>query len=177
MNKNVRMLGYLFLVLLLSACGVLAQTHDMSAMKATQPEMVDGSLHPELIADTLAFRMWMEHGAKTINDGRPRHMDAWFDRTGVGEIDKRQLIAIVQAFDAEEQPIIKTFNDYVTPLDQAGTAVPPAVVTKFYNDLAALTVKYRARVQTVLTQDGGAKFEAHVNNEFKREIKAPKGAI
>ena len=146
--------------LLSSLCsGLYAQTHDMSTM-VTQPTMVDGSKHPELISDSFAYRNWFELAARSLSD--PRHQDAVFNTTGLSKVDQAKLLQAVIWFKGEERDLADTYNAQAEAADSSSRPIDPAVVAQFWSDMIGLVERTKSMINHNLSAPGVTQLQNHI---------------
>lgn len=169
MNKIV--IAVMFLLASFAPRVMLAQ---MSS--SADPNLIDGSVHPEAIADTFAYRSFFELAAHST--ARPKAQDAVFNSTGLNTADQAQLLTAIVSFRSAEVILIQNYNAAVAAADAASPGQPPAsaVTVKFWKDMVELVNSTRATLNSTLSVDGVTQLNTHVQN-LKKGMHVSAGAV
>jgi hypothetical protein len=89
-----------------------------------QPAMVDGSVHPELIPDLTAYRLWLVSVSRGSNptENEVKHQSAQIARVRIGDEDRKTLISTLTTFRLQYQNLIQSFNAEATAAWAKGDA-------------------------------------------------------
>ena len=130
---------------------------------------IDGSGNPELIPDATAYRLFFVVASTMPN---PRAEEYARQRAHVGKIhlredDNQQLIPVLNSFRVQYADLIKRYNAIAEAAALKGN-VPDNSWVLTQRD--ALVQNTREQLNRVLTQDGAARLQEHIQRE-KRGIK------
>lgn len=149
------------LVLSVFALGAWAQNppphHQVAA-----PNVVDGGVHPELIPDSVAYRLYLVAVSTSQN---PTEVDqqsqrAHVMRTGLVETDRQMLTSILSDFRVKYDALVKEYNDSA----KADATSDVHGLLKKIDDLVQST---RNSISVRLSSQGAAKLHAFVVSEKK----------
>lgn len=147
MNKTVQQLVVLVVVVL----GALT----LSYAQQSATTIIDGSVNPELIPDTLAYRLYFLAVTSLPPDiGR-------YAMPLATATDLQAATTAIVAFRTAYDSLSNNYNQQV----QAGSNPDPNF---FASQRDALVASTRAALQKTLSVDGMQKFDAHVQGEKKR---------
>jgi hypothetical protein len=162
-------------LLLLSVCAFGTWAHDPVARQhsETAADTIDGSKNPELIPDSLAFRLYfiaLSENDSTLTESTERQK-AFFATAGLNAADTEVAASILRAFKKRLDAMTETYNTSVLSTNDS-TA-----------DRRLFAAKREALVETtrnefsIMLSTGGAKhLNDHVQGE-KQKIKASKSEI
>jgi hypothetical protein len=151
-------------VLLLWAGAANAQ--QMQQMNHQQSAVIDGAVHPELISDLTAYRLWFLAVGRGPNPtaAEVKHQAAQLKRTLLSAEDQQALIPVLTTLKVQYQSLIQTFNE----------GAKAALAQNENPDYAALVLQRDQLVQTtrdslggLLTPTGLALLDAHIQSEKK----------
>jgi hypothetical protein len=138
--------------------------------------MIDGAEHPELIPDSVAYRMWFSLIGHRLDDAKnPDHVHDFMRLIGLDEVDEATLRGIVLTWHQQEKDLVNTYNATVNEASRAGNATYPIQI-KFAHDQADLALATAKIAKEQLSPEGAKKFEAYIQG-FKGGISMNKGVI
>lgn len=127
------------------------QTHDHAA---SDTSVIDGSLHPELIPDLVAFRTWL-----LLKSTHPERLAD----LGVTQSDGVQLEGLVKSFRLQYDNLVQRHNDAAN----AGRSPSLALLRQQIDDLVE---SMRHEIQKTLSAAGAALVESQVQ-DHKRHVR------
>jgi hypothetical protein len=137
-----------------------------------QPDLIDGSKHPELIPDLVAYRLFFlvasEPAQATAEQKARQH--AQLLTAGLKGDDLQHASSVLATFKAEYSDLVTRYNQSVDAANRAGR---PPDLQKFLSDQDALVQATREALAGALTPAGMAQFDAHVQHE-KRNMRVAK---
>ena len=145
-----------------------AQTQMSDGMSQATTSVIDGAVHPELIPDVTAYRMWLMVVSRSPNSTNDQSKLQHLQLAGAGlqDADESTLVAILADFNVQYNALIQSYNAAATA---AGSGGQP--------DVAALTLQRDTlvqsthdRIKVALAADAWARVDALVQNE-KRHMK------
>jgi hypothetical protein len=152
-----------FTILLLSVfpLGTWAQ-NSPPAHQHVQPVMIDGSVHPELIPDSIAYRLYLVAVSTRPN---PNEAEQALQRvhvmsTGLVDTDQQTFISILSDFKVKYDALVADYNASA----KADTTTDVHTLLKKIDDLVQLT---RDTISVRLSPQGAAKLHAFVLSEKK----------
>jgi hypothetical protein len=180
MKKNVRMLGYLF-VLVLFLFGSVAQAQMATSTDVT---LVDGSVSPAGILDTNAYRTFYYmvndlyvSGTKTNDYGG---LNGILASTGLTSSGQKVLQQAALNFVAQDAVIVSTANSAVNTALASG---PKAVVSDVQihaqkdSDRVGLHNNTMSNLKLNLSTVDLTQLDTFIQTIFKLSMRAPKGQI
>ena len=137
---------------------------------SSQPaDMIDGSQHPELIPDAVAYRLYFVTVSETSNASRAAQQRqlAYLSEVGLKDNDLQWTISILEKFKKKYNDLVAEYNESAVAAEKEG-GTPDYQNFVFQRDeLVRVT---REDLRSFLTADGIASLDAHVSNE-KRHMK------
>lgn len=165
---------YAFLVALAAACvWVSTQSHRVAAapmpaaqstsssMNMNSTNMIDGSVHPELIPDSTAYRLWLVT-VSNAPSGSPRQL-AHLRAAGLSDTDMVVASNILSNFKAQYAQLVADYN--------AGATANPDTdygLASFLANRATLVQNVRDNLKASLTADGMTHLDTHIQSEKSR---------
>jgi len=153
------------LVLSLFALGAWAQNSPPHQHAAAAADVIDGSLHPELIPDSIAFRLYLialSEKDTTLTEPS-EHQKVILGVAGLDDADIKVAAGILRTFRQRLDAITETYNKAVISTNDSSS------------DRALFVSKREALVQTArdaftasLSSRGAAFLNTHVKNEKAR---------
>jgi hypothetical protein len=153
------------LVLSVFALGAWAQNspphHQLAA-----PNMVDGAAHPELIPDSVAYRLYLVAISTSQNptEADQQRQRVHVTRTGLADTDQQIFIAILSDFRSKYDALVAEYND----------SAKAAVARNETSDVHSLLKKLDDLVQSArdtigarLSSRGAARLHSFVVSEKK----------
>lgn len=136
---------------------------------ASPPKIIDGSVHPELIPDVVAYRLFL----LTISTSRnPTAKELARQRSHLGMVhlgpqDLLHIIPVLRDFRSQYDSLISDYNQSASEALQHGKQPD---VEAFLQRRDALVQKSRGELKLALTPDGAARLDAYVQIQ-KRMMK------
>lgn len=153
----------------------LAQQISHTHVSRGLDSMIDGSVHPELIPDSTAYRLYFIVASEmpdAIGEQRTRQL-AHLGRVGLQANDLQRLITTLETFKLQYADLIAAYNAEAEALTAAGSKPD---IDKFLLQRDGLVEATRDRVKRSLTKKGMALLDAHVQKEkSKMKVAAREG--
>lgn len=129
--------------------------------------VVDGKVHPELISDLTAYRLWLVAVSKppVPTDEQKKRQRIQLARIELQETDQTSLIAILADFNAQYQTLIQNYNANATA-ELAHGEKPDVASMRLQRDLLVQSV--HDRMKATLRSDVWSRVDAHVQREKQR---------
>jgi len=137
--------------------------------------VIDGSVHPELIPDLTAYRLWfvtVSHGPNATG-AELKHQAAQLSRTLLNADDQTIVIGILTSFKTQYLSLINSYNKVATVAWAKGES-PNAADFKLQRDQIVQST-YNS-LKTSLSASGWATLDAHVKAE-KRFMRLSQGEV
>lgn len=143
-----------------------------SQAAAIPPNVINGAVHPELIPDLVAFRLFfitvaLPSGATDRDKARQR---AQLMFAGLRDDDLSRAASVLATFKVQYDYLVQHYNDSVDVANRSGR---PPDLQKFLTEQEELVQQTKDALAGMLTTKGMSNFEAHVKNE-KRNMKVAK---
>lgn len=160
------------LTLLFPAAPLVVAQHDHSVSTSN---IVDGRVHPELIPDAAAYRLYFVAVSEMPNPTgeAQRRQLSHLGRIGLSDSDLNALIDALNKFKAQYSELIAEYNASATIAD-AGGAQPD--LASFMARRDALVQSVRDQLKEKLSARGIIQLDAHIQTEKKRMKVAVKEA-
>lgn len=131
--------------------------HDITA-----PNLIDGAAHPELIPDSVAYRLYLVAVSTNPNptEVEQTHQRAHLIRTGLTDTDRQMLTSILSDFRTKYDALVKEYND-------SAKADPTSNVHTLLKKIDNLVQSTRDNISVRLSSHGAAKLHAFVISEKK----------
>jgi hypothetical protein len=145
------------------AFGAWAQTSPPQHQhNVTTPKIIDGAAHPELIPDSVAYRLYLVAVSTGPNasEAEQTHQRAHLMRTGLGDIDRQILTSILSDFRTKYDALVKEYNDSA----KADATTDVHILLK---KIDALVQSMRDSISVRISSLGAAKLHAFVISEKK----------
>ena len=132
----------------------------------TAPSLIDGSVHPELIPDSVAYRLYLVAVSTGQNptaaelQGQRAHVL----KIGLTDADQQIFIGIVSDFRSKYDALVSAYNDSAKAAAARNEATD---VNLLLTQLDALVQSTRATVGTQLSTQGATKLNSFVLSEKK----------
>jgi hypothetical protein len=156
------------------AVGAWAQTSPPQHQHSvSMPNLIDGAVHPELIPDSFAYRLYFLTVAADPNGSETDQMRqrAHITRTGLVDTDQRILIAILSEFRTRYEALVTKYNNSATAANARNESTDIHPLLKNLDDLVQST---RDSISVRLSSQGAAKLHAFVMSE-KKNMKITEG--
>ena len=137
----------------------------------SQPEMIDGMIHPEFIPDLVAYRLYLMAVSRSSTPTQAE-IKSQADLLRVAHLkdqDKQALISILANFRERYLKLIHNFNEQAAEAEARGQIIDPSTM---FRERDALVQSTHDTVRSVLSPAGWINLDAHVQNE-KRMMKIP----
>ena len=151
-------------ILLLSvfALGTWAQNPPPAHQHAVATDVIDGSVHPELIPDSVAWRLYLfavsENPSPLPNESRRQH--AHLAKAGLEESDIQAAVRILANFKTQYAALIESYNHSPEVLNNTNDGLP-----LFLAKRDALVQATRDALKASLTPVGMSNLQAHIQTE------------
>ncbi|MGC1418485.1 MAG: hypothetical protein WA817_24590 [Candidatus Acidiferrum sp.] len=154
------------LILFVFALGASAQTPPQHQHTLTVPNLIDGAVHPELIPDSLAYRLYLLTMATGPNPTESEQMrqHVHIMRTGLLDTDQRTLIDILSDFRSRYDALVNEYNSSAMAANARSESTDAQPLLRKLDDLVQST---RDSISARLSTQGAAKLHAFVVSEKK----------
>lgn len=128
--------------------------------------IIDGSSHPELVPDSVAYRLYFVTASELPNaatEAQQRQL-SHLGRIGLHAGDLQETIAILNEFKVEYSALIAEYNATATAADVQGIKPDLAGFLKLRDALVQTT---RVQLKQKLSLNGMTQFDAFVQSEKK----------
>ncbi|MDE3178093.1 MAG: hypothetical protein KGM47_00420 [Acidobacteriota bacterium] len=150
------------------------QQSDAPSMSMGRETVIDGAIHPELIPDSTAYRLFFLTIATPLDAtaAQQRRERAYLESAGLDGKDLQAAVSVLATFKAQYDKLIKQYDGSVT---NANEAAATRAVGLFLLSQRAIVLDTLAQLKARLSPGGMARLEAHVQRE-KRNMKIAKEA-
>lgn len=170
--SNLPPLGRLTVLLLASLCG-LSPTRALSAQSDPashhHPEsgLIDGAVHPELIPDLTAYRLYFVAVSRppAPSDNEIKHQAAQLSKIGLQDTDRGIVIDILASFNSRYHDLIKDYNEVATAAWNRGEHPDAASLSAERDRLVQSTCD---GLKAALSPDGWTRLDSHVKSEKQK---------
>ena len=131
----------LFALFLFLACTSFAQAQEEAL--PSRPVIINGSQHPELIPDSLAYRIVFGHLIIYIGD--PETEKRNFSKVGLSGDDTETLYRVMKVYKENFEAITKTYNDALADAKKI-TASPMLPILRLFGRTAPNWFAPRAKI-------------------------------
>jgi hypothetical protein len=154
---------FITVVALLFAPTVWAQAPPQHQHATTESNMVDGSVHPELIPDSVAYRLYLLTVSLPLNptDQDRKFQQAHLAKTNLGQNDIQNLQIVLAEFRSEFEAWKNRFDAAAT---KQGSQFDP---TPFLQQRDDITQNTRTALAQSLSSDGLIRLNNHIQSEKK----------
>ena len=160
-------LGLFLLVCLIPNTRVSAQSTQQTQPAQNAGTLIDGGLNPELIPNSVAYRMYYIAATETSPewDGaqKSEYLRSFFRIPGLSDGDMDTVEAILLDFRSQYDQLIVNFNAQATENLNNGVVTDPSSLTAQFDDLTDKTTKNLSKV----FKDKQGSLEAHIQDEKK----------
>jgi hypothetical protein len=166
----VRVPYVMVIVLSMFAFGAWAQTSSPHNHQVVAPKLIDGAVHPELIPDSVAYRLYLvavstgQSSTEAAQQGERAH----FAKTGLADADQQNLVSILSDFRAKYDALVAEYNDSARAALARNEASDVRGLLKKLDELVQRT---RDTITVRLSPQGTAKLHSFVLSE-KKNMKA-----
>jgi hypothetical protein len=164
------MMRHMIFVLAVFVCsiGTCAQNPPPHHQLAT-PNVIDGAVHPELVPDSLAYRLYFVALSVGQNptEAEQNRQRAQLMNTGLVDTDQQTFITIVSDFKAKYGALVNEYNDSAKAATARNETTDAQTLLKKLDDLVQAT---RDTISARLSSRGAAKLHSFVMSE-KRNMK------
>ena len=153
------------LALLFGVCPLGSWAQSPPHQHAT-PTLIDGSTHPELIPDSLAYRLYLTALAtdQTATEASQERQHAHLMKTGLGETDIQTLISILSDFKGKYDALVGEYNDSAKAALARNETTDVRGLLKKLDELIQST---RDTISIRLSSQGAAQLQSFVLSEKK----------
>jgi hypothetical protein len=148
-----------------------AQNSNPHQHDAVAPVVIDGAVHPELIPDSAAYRLYflaLSTGSNSSDEER-KQKQAHLRKTGLQEQDLGALSTTLTEFRIKHDALVAEYNRAA----EAATARNEASdIHTLLRDLDELVQSTRDTLKVRLSPEGMTQFDAFVQSE-KKHMKVP----
>ena len=132
-----------------------------------QSKMIDGAVHPELIPDIAAYRLYLLAVARsaTPTEQERRHQAAQLGVIGLSEADGQTAISILATFKDQYQSLINVYNQQAKAAWTKGERPDIAAFLLQRDQIVQLA---HDALKVRLSSVGWSQLDAHVMGEKKR---------
>jgi hypothetical protein len=128
--------------------GALSQQTATTTHQHPQPEMIDGKVHPELIPDLTAYRLYFLVVSRSSTAAEQKSQAAHVSQIRLSDRDTQTVYPVLSNFRQRYAQFIEDFNKQA---EAKGQAFDP---TPFLKQRDALVQSTHDTLQSVLTPDG-----------------------
>jgi hypothetical protein len=128
--------------------------------------LIDGSAHPELIPDSVAYRLYLVAVSTGLNatEAEQKHQRAQLMHTGLEDADQRMLLTILSDFRAKYNTLVTEYNESARAALARNETTDVRGLLKKIDDLVQST---RDTISVRLSTEASAKLHAFVVSEKK----------
>jgi hypothetical protein len=130
------------------------------------PNVIDGAVHPELIPDSIAYRLYLvavSTGANPTKAEQERQ-HVHLMKTGLDDIDERMLVILLADFRAKYDALVAEYNASARAAFAQNETTDVHILL---NKLDALVQSTRDTISVRLSSQGAAHFHSFVLSEKK----------
>ncbi|PYU48650.1 MAG: hypothetical protein DMG48_19570 [Acidobacteria bacterium] len=130
------------------------------------PNLIDGAVHPELIPDSVAYRLYLVAVSTGQNptEAAQKRQRAHLMKTGVEDTDQRILVSILSDFRAKYDALVSEYNDAATAAAARNKTTDVHTLLKKLDDLVQST---RDTISVRLSSRGVVKIHSFVVSQKK----------
>ncbi len=134
-----------------------------SNVSESDAEMIDGSEHPELVPDAVAYRLYLVVVSEAPNptDEQRNRQNAHLSKVGLGKSDLQSVVTVLTAFKVQYGQLIANYNAAA----EVGATVD---IKAFLSQRDGLVQATRDRLKALLTPEAMARLDRVVQNEKKQ---------
>jgi hypothetical protein len=153
--------------MLMFAFGAWAQTSPPQHQhNVTAPKIIDGAAHPELIPDSVAYRLYLVAVSTGQNptESDQKTQRAQLGQTGLDDIDRQVLTSILSEFRVKYDSLVAEYNDSAKKALARNEMTDVRDLLKKIDELVQST---RDNISTRLSSKGAAKLNSIIVSEKK----------
>ncbi|HEV2425284.1 MAG TPA: hypothetical protein VGZ29_10700 [Terriglobia bacterium] len=137
-------------------------------------DVIDGARHPELIPDTIAYRLFFLTVAEPPNasDSQRARQRAFLRTAGLREQDVQPAETVLANFKSQYDDLVAHYNESVEAANAAGTGPD---LKGFVSQLNQLVGSTKEQLEAAMSPEAAKRFETHVQSE-KRNMRIAKEA-
>lgn len=151
----------LFALFLFLACTSFAQAQEEAL--PSRPVIINGSQHPELIPDSLAYRIAFGHLIIYIGD--PETEKRNFSKVGLSGDDTETLYRVMKVYKENFEAITKTYNDALADAKKNNRQPDASDLETFRSHRSELVRSTRKDLDGTLSSEGVAHFHDYVQSQ------------
>lgn len=150
---------------LVLAVGAQAQSSPPQHQHAA-PKLIDGAVHPELIPDTVAYRLYLVavSTGQNATEADQQRQRAHVTRTGLADTDQQTFFGILSDFRSKYDALV---NEYNESAKAAAARNETTDVHTLLKKLDALVQSTRDTISVRLSSRGAARVHSFVVSEKK----------
>jgi len=130
------------------------------------PKLIDGTVHPELIPDSVAYRLYLVAVSTGQNptEAEQKHQRAHLMRTGLVDTDQQIFTSILSDFRTKYDALVAEYNDSAKAAAARNETMDVHTLLKKLDDLVQST---RDSISVRLSSRGAAQLHSFVVSEKK----------
>jgi len=154
--------GTIVVSALMFAFGLWAQTPPQHQHNVTPPNLIDGAVYPDLIPDSVAYRLYLAAVSTGQNptETEQRHQHAQLKKTGLADTDQQMFVSILSDFRLKYDALVSEYNTSA----KADSTTDVHMLLRKLDDLVQST---RDTISVRLSSQGAAKLHSFVVSEKK----------
>ena len=143
---------------------LLAQTNSASNHNHPASGVIDGAVHPELIPDSVAYRLYFVAVSEMPNptDEQKARQSAHLAKMGLADADLHSIILVLEDFKVQYTNLVARYNESANAAQRSGDKPD---IDGFLLQRDGLVQGTRERLKSLLTPDGVKRLDAHVQAE------------
>jgi len=154
-----------FLLSLLCSC-TLCVNAQSPPNQHSPTNVIDGSVHPELIPDSLAYRLYFLAVSTRTNpsDAERARQQTQLNMIGLKASDRETLVTVLADFRIEHDRLVAQYNQGAEEAASRNEAADVRVLLRQFDELVRST---RDTLKARLSPDGMTQLDAFVHSEKK----------
>ena len=134
--------------------------------------VIDGSLHPELIPDSLAYRLYFVAVSTRTNpsDAERTRQQTQLNMIGLTASDREALVTVLAVFRIEHDRLVAQYNQSAEEAASRNEVADVRVLLRQFDDLVRSA---RDTLKARLSPEGMTQFDAFVHSEKKNMRVSP----
>ncbi|PYU15582.1 MAG: hypothetical protein DMG37_04630 [Acidobacteria bacterium] len=146
------------------------QTHDLTAIPV-DASVIDGAVHPELVTDNAAYRLFFLYVAPASTDSdiekTIQHL-VLSQQAELKDIEEQFANQVLSDFRTQYDALVVTYNDAAIKALNTSTRNDTTALKKFLDSRDQLVDQTRARLSSGVSQNALLKLHEHVQREKSR---------
>jgi hypothetical protein len=172
MTQSLMTINLVVIAILLAVCpidtfGQHQHSQDNSIVSNSDAEMIDGSVHPELIPDLTAYRLYLVAISEMPNptDEQNKRQLAHLGKIGFGTSDLKSAITVFTDFKVQYTALIANYNASTEAALRVGATTDVKAFLAQRDELVQVT---RDKLKALITPEGMARMDKQVQSEKKQ---------